>query len=72
MSKETSKKQLRQVTVSISIDGRFAGEEVYRIIVPSDSTSEAEMEWRMEWLKDTPNSSWKITNDVLKNEAECD
>lgn len=38
----------------------------YRIIVPPDSTTEKEMEWRMEWLKGF--GTYSIDSDKLIKE----
>ena len=63
---DTRKKQLRKVTVSIT-DGRQSGEDTYRIIVPSDSTTKKEMEWRMEFLDGI--AKWDIIEDELVREV---
>ncbi len=63
---DTSKKQLRKVTVSIT-DGMQSGEDTYRIIVPSDSTTKKEMEWRMEFLDGI--ATWTIIEDELVREV---
>ena len=62
---DNSKKQLRKVTVEIT-DGRQTGEDTYRIIVPSDSTTKKEMEWRMEFLDGI--ATWTIIEDELVRE----
>ena len=57
---ETKTKELRKVVVSIT-DSSGTAMETYRIIVPSDSTTEKEMEWRLDFLKGF--ATWGIESD---------
>lgn len=61
-----NKKQLRKVTVAIT-DGRQSGEDVYRIVVPENSTTQKEMDWRMEFLEGI--ADWTIMSDELVREV---
>jgi hypothetical protein len=62
---DKKKKELRRVRVSVT-DSNGTDIETYRIIVPPDSTTEKEMEWRMEYLKGF--GTWGIESDNLIKE----
>lgn len=61
-------KELRHVVV-VYTGFSDVMEEHYRIIVPSDSTVEKEMAWRMEWL-DPEIAKWRIESDKLIRKIE--
>ena len=50
MSDSKKKKELHRVHVIVT-DSSGTDELIFRIVVPPDSTTDKEMEWRMEWLK---------------------
>ncbi len=62
---DKKKKELRRVRVTVT-DSAGTDEWTYRIIVPPDSTTEKEMGWRMEWLKDF--GTYGIVSDTLIKE----
>jgi hypothetical protein len=66
---ETNKKQVRKVSVSILQGGNMVGDETYKVVVNSDSTVNAELDWRLEFLKDEPGMSWHIDSDELIREV---
>lgn len=65
---ETNKKQVRKVTVSFSQGFNDIGDEVYKVVVDSDSTVDKEIDWRLEHMKDD-GMSWKIESDELIKEV---
>lgn len=66
---EAKKKQVRKVTVSFRQGGNEFGDEVYKVVVDSDSTVDKEIDWRLEFLKDEPGMSWRIDSDELIKEV---
>ena len=62
---ETNKKQVRKVTVSFRQGVNDIGDEVYKVVVDSDSTVDKEIDWRLEHMKDDDGISWKIESDEL-------
>lgn len=66
---EAKKKQVRKVTVSFRRDGNEFGDEVYKVVVDSDSTVDKEIDWRLEHMKDDDGMSWKIESDELIKEV---
>lgn len=65
---ETNKKQVRKVTVSFRQGVNDIGDEVYKVVVDSDSTVDKEIDWRLEHMKDD-GMSWKIESDELIKEV---
>jgi hypothetical protein len=65
---ETNKKQVRKVTVSFIQGVNDIGDEVYKVVVDSDSTVDKEIDWRLEHMKDD-GMSWKIESDELIKEV---
>ena len=59
---QKKKKELRKVVISVT-DASGTDFDTYRVVVPSDSTTEKEMEWRMEYLKGF--GTWGIESDNL-------
>ena len=66
---EAKKKQVRKVTVSFRQGGNEFGDEVYKVVVDSDSTVDKEIDWRLEHMKDDDGMSWKIESDELIKEV---
>ena len=66
---ETNKKQVRKVTVSFSQGVNDIGDEVYKVVVDSDSTVDKELEWRLAHMMDVDGMSWKIESDELIKEV---
>lgn len=66
---EAKKKQVRKVTVSFRRGGNEFGDEVYKVVVDSDSTVDKEIDWRLEHMKDDDGMSWKIESDELIKEV---
>lgn len=66
---EKVKKELYKVTVTL-VDGYTgsSGEEVYKIVVPSDSTVEKEIEDRLSYLN--KDDKWFIENKTLLRTLE--
>ena len=65
---EAKKKQVRKVTVSFRKGVNEIGDEVYKVVVDSDSTVDKEIDWRLEHMKDD-GMSWKIESDELIKEV---
>jgi hypothetical protein len=66
---EAKKKQVRKVTVSFRQGVNDIGDEVYKVVVDSDSTVDKEIDWRLEHMKDDDGISWKIDSDELIKEV---
>lgn len=66
---EAKKKQVRKVTVSFRKGVNDFGDEVYKVVVDSDSTVDKEIDWRLEHMKDDDGMSWKIESDELIKEV---
>lgn len=66
---EAKKKQVRKVTVSFRRGVNDFGDEVYKVVVDSDSTVDKELDWRLEHMKDDDGMSWKIESDELIKEV---
>lgn len=66
---EAKKKQVRKVTVSFRRGVNDFGDEVYKVVVDSDSTVGKEIDWRLEHMKDDDGMSWKIESDELIKEV---
>jgi hypothetical protein len=66
---EAKKKQVRKVTVSFIQGVNYIGDEVYKVVVDSDSTVDKEIDWRLEHMKDDDGISWKIDSDELIKEV---
>lgn len=66
---EAKKKQVRKVTVSFRRGVNDFGDEVYKVVVDSDSTVDKEIDWRLEHMKDDDGISWKIESDELIKEV---
>ena len=62
---EAKKKQVRKVTVSFRQGVNDFGDEVYKVVVDSDSTVDKEIDWRLEHMRDADGISWKIESDEL-------
>lgn len=62
---EEKKKELHRVHVMITLPGGTE-EWVYRVIVPPESSVDAEMEWRMDWLNGF--GTYGIVSDTLIKE----
>lgn len=66
---EAKTKQVRKVTVSFRRGVNEFGDEVYKVVVDSDSTVDKEIDWRLEHMKDDDGMSWKIESDELIKEV---
>ncbi len=66
---EEKKKQVRKVAVAIKIGDDVVGTDVYKVVVPPDSTVEQALEDRLAYIKDEPTASWNIVNDELVKEV---
>lgn len=66
---EEKKKQVRKVSVCIVKDGMVVDELVYKVVVPPESTVDAEIASRLEYLKDEPGLSWHVSLDELIREV---
>lgn len=66
---DAKKKQVRKVTVTFRQGVNELADEVYKVVVDSDSTVDKEIEWRLAHMKENGGITWKIESDELVKEV---